>query len=344
MNLKELGEFGFINRFATRFDKLIKNNEKGIGDDCAIFEANEQENYLVTTDLLVEDIHFLRANISAYELGQKSLAINLSDIAGMGGTPLFSFLSLGIPNNLKVSYLDEFMEGFHQLSYQHKVPLMGGDTTKSPDKLIINVAVIGSCKKNETRLRSMAQENDVICVTGNLGNSAGGLKVLLNNLDLSEENKQLVDFHHNPIAQIEEGKFLSYQKSVHAMMDISDGISSDLVHILKASNKSATIFLEHLPVSEVLKNVAKKQAWNFLELAVSGGEDYELLFTMQADDFERLDRDFFKQFGKNIVKIGKIKNGKAEVKWLLNNEETTIFSKGFDHFKTENKQFGSKSE
>lgn len=337
MHLKEIGEFGFIHRFATRFDELIKKNEKGIGDDCAVFEANEQENYLVTTDLLVEDIHFLRTKISAYELGQKSLAINLSDIAGMGGTPLFSFLSLGIPDNLEISYLDSFMEGFYQLSSQHKVPLMGGDTTKSPDKLIINVAVIGICKKEETRLRSMAQESDIICVTGNLGNSAGGLKVLLDNLDLSEENKQLVDFHHNPIAQVAEGKFLARQMSVHAMMDISDGISSDLEHILKASGKSAVVFLENLPINQGLKNVAKKQTWNLLELAVSGGEDYELLFTMQANDFERLNIDFFKQFKKNIVKIGEIRKGNAKIKWLLNDREIPFFSKGFDHFKTENR-------
>lgn len=337
MHLKEIGEFGFIHRFATRFDELIKKNEKGIGDDCAVFEANEQENYLVTTDLLVEDIHFLRTKISAYELGQKSLAINLSDIAGMGGTPLFSFLSLGIPDNLEISYLDSFMEGFYQLSSQHKVPLMGGDTTKSPDKLIINVAVIGICKKEETRLRSMAQESDIICVTGNLGNSAGGLKVLLDNLDLSEENKQLVGFHHNPIAQVAEGKFLARQMSVHAMMDISDGISSDLEHILKASGKSAVVFLENLPINQGLKNVAKKQTWNLLELAVSGGEDYELLFTMQANDFERLNIDFFKQFKKNIVKIGEIRKGNAKIKWLLNDREIPFFSKGFDHFKTENR-------
>lgn len=337
MHLKEIGEFGFIHRFATRFDELIKKNEKGIGDDCAVFEANEQENYLVTTDLLVEDIHFLRTKISAYELGQKSLAINLSDIAGMGGTPLFSFLSLGIPDNLEISYLDSFMEGFYQLSSQHKVPLMGGDTTKSPDKLIINVAVIGICKKEETRLRSMAQESDIICVTGNLGNSAGGLKVLLDNLDLSEENKQLVGFHHNPIAQVAEGKFLARQMSVHAMMDISDGISSDLEHILKASGKSAVVFLENLPINQGLKNVAKKQTWNLLELAVSGGEDYELLFTMQANDFERLNIDFFKQFKKNIVKIGEIRKGNAKIKWLLHDREIPFFSKGFDHFKTENR-------
>lgn len=332
MELKDIGEFGFIKRFAHKFDGFIKGDEMGIGDDCAVIPLNESENYVITTDLLIEDIHFLKDKISPEELGHKSLAVNLSDIAAMGAKPRFSFLSIGIPSHISVEYLDAFMNGYHALSAKHQVPLMGGDTTKSTDKLVINVAVVGQCKKAEIHLRSMAKEGDLICVTGSLGDSAGGLNILLNNLELNTKNKFLVQKHHAPEPRIDEGRWLAKQKSVHAMMDISDGISSDLMHILNASGKSALIHTEKLPISEIMRTVASKNNWNSMELASLGGEDYELLFTIEAKDFDRLKKEYKAHFSTEIYDIGLIIEGRAGITWLQNGKNVVINKDGFDHF------------
>ncbi|MBE9469150.1 MAG: thiamine-phosphate kinase [Bacteroidetes bacterium] len=332
MDLKDIGEFGFIKRFANKFDSFIKEEELGIGDDCAVMPINETDNFVVTTDLLNEDIHFIKDKISPEELGHKSLAVNLSDIAAMGAEPKFSFLSIGIPSHVSVEYLDAFMTGFYALSEKYKVPLMGGDTTKSADKLTINVAVIGQCKKTEMHLRSMAKEGDLICVTGFLGDSAAGLNVILNDLELSPENKYLVQKHHVPEPRINEGMWLAKQKSVHAMMDISDGISSDLMHILDASAKSAHVHTEKLPISNSLRNAAIKNNWDPVELASAGGEDYELLFTVDAKNFDSLQKEYKTHFSEEIFIIGEIKQGQAEISWFNNGKNIIINKNGFNHF------------
>lgn len=332
MELKDIGEFGFIERFANKFDNLIKGSEIGIGDDCAVLSFNETENYVITTDLLIEDIHFFKDKISPIELGYKSLAVNLSDIAAMGAQPKFSFLSIGIPVNIKVEYLDAFISGYYALSEKYRIPLMGGDTTKSPDKLVINVMVVGQCKKSEMRLRSAAKEGDLICVTGYLGDSSGGLNILLNNIELTKNNKSLVQKHHCPEPRIHEGIWLAKQNSVNAMIDISDGISSDLMHILTTSRKSAVIHTEKLPISKLLQNAASKYNWDVYELASNGGEDYELLFTMKANDFGRLEKEYETHFLKQIFVVGEIREGQPKIYWLKNGKEIITNKKGFDHF------------
>lgn len=332
MNLKEIGEFGFIKRFANKFDSFIKEGELGIGDDCAVVPMNDLRNYVITTDLLNEDIHFLKDKIAPEELAYKSLAVNLSDIAAMGAEPKFSFLSLGIPDSISVAYLDAFMSGYYALSEKYKIPLMGGDTTKSADKLVINVTLVGECKKTETHLRSMAKLGDMLCVTACLGDSAGGLKVILADLERNDENKYLVDKHHLPEPRIEEGMWLGKQKSVHAMMDISDGIASDLTHILDASKKSASIAIEKLPISAPLKKAATKNKWDFVELACSGGEDYELLFTVDAEDIEGLQKEYKANFSEEIYVIGEITEGQTGISWLKNGVKVSNKKEGFNHF------------
>lgn len=332
MQLSEIGEFGFIKRFAHKFDNLISSNKIGIGDDCALIPINDIETYVITTDLLIEDIHFLKEKIPPKELGHKSLAVSLSDIAAMGAEPKFSFLSIGIPKQTSIEYLDAFMNGYYALSEKYQTPLMGGDTTKSPDKLMINVVVVGQCKKADARLRSMAKHGDLICVTGNLGDSAAGLNILLKQIEITKQNKLLVQKHHVPEPRIKEGFYLAKQNSVRAMMDISDGISSDLIHILNSSGMRADIFTEKLPVSSTMSTVAKKHGWKELELATSGGEDYELLFTVDRKDIDRLKKDYFKKFAENITVIGEIKEGQAKINWLKNGKPIEFVKGGFNHF------------
>lgn len=340
MNLSDIGEFGFINRFKHIFDNLLKNGEYGIGDDCAVIPINSEENLIVTTDMLTEDIHFLRNDISAYELGYKSAAVNISDIAAMGGVPVCSFLSVAIPVDCDVEYLDNFMQGFYEISKKYNMALLGGDTTKSAKYLTINVTVIGKCKRGKEKLRSMAKEGDIICTTNYLGDSAGGLQIILNNLKDSKNDsiKYLLECHHKPEPRIPEGQFLAKYECVHAMMDISDGIASDLNHILEQSTYiDAIVSLNDIPISCALRDIGAKYNLDIVNLATCGGEDYELLFTVaNNEEFLQLKENFFATFKKPLFIIGKIIKSESltgEIHWFDNGTKINYNKNGFNHFK-----------
>ncbi|WP_010662854.1 thiamine-phosphate kinase [Marinilabilia salmonicolor] len=333
MKLSEIGEFGFIDRFSGKFSALNKNEEYGIGDDCAIMSLDDQYNQIVTTDLLIEDIHFLRSAITPFDLGYKALAVNLSDIAAMGGTPTASFLSIALPAETEVEYMDQVMEGYRSLSEKYQVPLLGGDTTKSPDKIVINVCVTGKVKKGKEKLRSAADNDDCICVTGPLGDSAGGLKMLLDGISPDEMTKNLISWHNRPEPAINEGIWLGNQKGVNAMMDISDGIASDLKHILDMSGKGAIVHLEDIPLSPALQSTLKNKEQDVLKLALTGGEDYRLLVTVRNEDFEELEKEYNHQFLTSLTRVGKITAENAgEIRWMKENKPFTLDKEGFNHF------------
>lgn len=332
MQLNAIGEFGFIERFKPMFSHLLDKEQIGIGDDCAILPANENEDWLVTTDLLVEGVHFLREAISPFQLGVKTMAVNLSDIAAMGGIPFGAFLSVAIPQDMEVEYLDEIMRGIHSISDEFKVPLLGGDTTKSLQHLTLNVCIIGRCTKGIARLRSMAKKGDLICVSGVLGDSAGGLEVLFNRLPKTPDTLLLLDRHHRPSPKVEEGKLLASFPGVHAMMDISDGIASDLPHILKASGCGAIIEVSHLPLSDLLRRVSEDFGWDCIGMAASGGEDYELLCTIAPDEFDAINTAYNNRFGTDLRTIGIITDGESSIRWLNKGENYSLDSTGFSHF------------
>ena len=235
---------------------------------------------LVSTDMLLEGTHFLRDDIPARLLGWKSAAVNFSDIAAMGGRPAGSFLSLGLPKGLDSDWTDAFLAGYKECSDFCGAPLLGGDTTTSQDGIAINVTVIGQCERGRSRKRGDAVPGDLICVTGPLGDSAAGLQVILQGARGPEAAETLVQRHYRPVPRIREGLALAATPGVHAMMDISDGVASDLRHILKASDVGATVRTQDVPLSAEMRQVCAQQGWDAVSLALSGGEDYELLFTM----------------------------------------------------------------
>ncbi len=346
VDIQDLGEFGFIERLKPKFANIINstnnehNNFTGIGDDCAIIPKNESYNTIVTTDMLIEGVHFLKDDISPKELGYKSVAVNLSDIAAMGGKAIATFLSIAIPPNTSIEYLDSFIEGYLAISKQFNVPLMGGDTTSSLKHLVINVAVVGECLKSNTKIRAGAIEGDIICCTGNLGDSAAGLKLILdrhnNKQDINSYNKAdynyLINKHYCPTPRLKEGEFLAEFNSVHSMMDISDGIASDLKHILKASNVSAIVELNSIPTSKQIATCFPNKD-NIIEMAIGGGEDYELLCTIAKSDFEKISLAYKKEFGSPLYSIGEITRGTNNtIKWLQNGLEIKEPTKGFKHF------------
>lgn len=318
MKLGEIGEFGLIERIKTMFDAPA--GVTGIGDDCAVIPCGETD-LLITTDMLVEGVHFLREDITPEQLGWKAVAVNLSDMAAMGSRATGSFLSIALPSGLDVEWVERFMNGYRQISRQYGVPLLGGDTTSSLRDVAINVAVVGFCPSGTAKLRSSALAGDLICVSGNLGDSGGGLRVILEKRPRNSEEQLLIERHYMPYPQIEAGLALARIDGVHAMMDISDGIASDLRHIAAASGVGARVDLDRLPVSQELLVCSERYGWDAIETAASAGEDYQLLFTVSPEAEESL----------NVAHtvIGHMMDG-SEIEWLRGGKRVEM--KGFVHF------------
>ncbi len=334
MKLSELGEFGLINRIAPQFLDNLNEKVKGIGDDCAVMPFNENESLLITTDMLIEDVHFLCDKISPLELGHKSLAVNLSDIAAMGGNPHSAYLSIGIPRNTEVSWLDQFFQGIKVLADETKTLLLGGDTTKSIDRLVINIVVIGKADSTKVKYRSTAGPGDVICVTENIGDSGGGLKVMLENLDDKNDDdiSYLIKAHHKPRPHLKEGQWLSAKTGVNAMIDVSDGIDSDIKRIMEQSKIGAKVNLETLPLSGALRRISGKFSWNPYEIAAATGEDYCLLVTIDKDKYLDLAEAFEKEFKRPLYKIGETRYLQSELQYYYNGKQVLLSKHGFDHF------------
>lgn len=310
-------EFGFIERIAARFAALPANGFEGIGDDCAVLPIGNHEALLFTTDLLTEGVHFLRAATSARELGRKSLAVNLSDVAAMGGRPVATLLSLSLPADTADDWAAEFMEGYREVSERFGVALAGGDTTRSESGIVIGVTAIGRTETSRIKRRSDARAGDTIFVSGELGASGAGLADLL----AGRYDTSLAAIHRNPQPQVAEGLWLGAQPEVHAMMDLSDGLASDIRRILERSHCGAELDMERIPVA----------AGADLRLAACGGEDYKLLFTADTAAAERLAADYRDRFGAPLYPIGRITEGTEPV-WRQNGRPVELIGQGFRHF------------
>lgn len=314
---RTMTEFEFIDHIAKLFAPISTHGFEGIGDDCAVLPIGEEESLVFTADLLAENIHFLRHAASAYEIGRKSLAVNLSDVAAMGVSPIATLLSIALPNDLPKSWAKEFMEGYHALSEEFSVALIGGDTTRSDSGITINVTAIGRGPSANIKRRSDARSGDVIFVAGKLGASGRGLQDLL----AGEYGTPQAITHNNPQPQVTEGIWLGAHREVHAMMDLSDGLASDLRHILQRSKVGAEIDTQLIPIAESSE----------LRTALCGGEDYKLLFTVDPFATESLIKDFHAHFGTPIYPIGRITES-GKLQWLDNGNPIEADWQGFMHF------------
>lgn len=306
-----MDEFELIESIKARF--AVPVGVTGIGDDCAVIPQTTGFDTLVSTDLLVEGVHFLLGDIAPELLGWKSAAVNFSDIAAMGGSPVGTFLSIALPADLPEGWVTMFIKGYKELSDLSGAPLLGGDTTSSPNGLNINVTVLGSCRHGCSKLRSAAADGDLICTTGCLGDSAAGLHAILHGIDCEYLKRK----HYRPVPRLEEGKYLASLEGVHAMMDISDGIGSDLQHILDASGKGAVVDTACLPISGELSSYCRDNGLDPSDFAIDGGEDYELLFTVEPGT----------ELAIPHFVIGRICSGSG-ISWLGSEKA----HKGFRHF------------
>lgn len=297
----------------------------GIGDDAAVVRLGSDEEVLVTTDFSLEGVHFRREWHPPGSIGHRCLARGLSDIAAMGGSPVAAFLSLALPAKLPQSWIDDFFDGLLTLARKHKIGLAGGDIAQSPSRILADIVVLGSIPQGEAILRSGARPGDHLYVTGALGGSAATLQLLL---EQPKKRLRAKDYreHFYPEPRMAVGKWLREHKIASAMIDISDGLSTDLTHICEESKIAALIDAELLPIHP-RANPRKDR----LDLALHGGEDYELLFTAPAGVHvaSRIE-------GVPATCIGEItpqRRGKPQIELLTYGKRTRLVARGWEHFR-----------
>jgi thiamine-monophosphate kinase len=328
--LAALGEFGFISHLTSS----VKNGHgviTGIGDDAAVTALTPGMQLLTSTDMLLEDVHFRRSWHPPYLLGRKSLAVNLSDIAAMGGIPRWTTLSLAIPKDMPLEFLQQFAAGFLAMASEHDVTLIGGDTCSSKTGLAISVTIMGEQLPERIARRSGAQPGDEIWVTGTLGDAATALK-LLEDTSSKANHEALVSRLLNPSPRMTAGRALAESGLVTAMIDISDGIISDFGHIAEMSGVGGELYLQRLPLSGALREYCKGNAgaipWH---MALAGGEDYELCFTAAPQQHEKI-TSLVKNSGINATAVGIVVDSQSVIALDENGELFDCATTGFNHF------------
>jgi len=330
MELQGIGEFGLIHRIRKWINSYDPALIQGIGDDVAVIEMGTKV-LLVTTDMLIEDIHFDLSWTNPYPLGRKSLAVNLSDIASMGGIPKYYLISIGLPKNLPISFISSFYRGLKQEAKRFQVQLIGGDTSLSK-KIIINICLLGEGEKRNLLFRKGAKVGDDLFVSGNLGDAALGLKILQKKCE-REGSEGLVKKHLSPCPRVELAQAIAKYHMATAMIDVSDGLLIDTSHLLEESGVGALIWEDRIPLSRLYRKWVRTFSKDPFRIAFSGGEDYELLFTASPNRREEI-TSLARSLKIPITRIGEILPKKEGLHIIR--KDGTEYSPthlGFEHFK-----------
>jgi thiamine-monophosphate kinase len=325
--IKELGEFQLIEALTKDIPLYHKSTIKGIGDDAAVIDAGDRA-IVMTTDMLMEGIHFSLIYTPMKHLGYKAAVVNFSDVYAMNAEPKQMVVSLAVSGKFTYDALKEFYSGLKLACETYKVDLVGGDTSSSITGMAISITVIGETTKNKVAYRNGARVNDLICVTGDLGAAYLGLQVLEREKKLFEQNKgfqpKLDGYDYvlkrqlKPEARKDIIEFLNEQKlTPTSMIDISDGLSSEILHICSQSDTGCKIFQNKIPVEERAEAVAEELNLEPLVCALNGGEDYELLFTAPLDSYEKLMKN------RDISIIGHITD-KSEGRYMITDADTAV--------------------
>lgn len=331
MLIKELGEFNLIKRLSAGLVPTRKGIIAGIGDDAAALASPEGKLQIVTTDMLVEDVHFRLKTASPFQIGWKSMAANISDIAAMGGEPTYAFVSIGFTRQTRVEFADELYAGMKKIADVYSVDIVGGDTVSAP-QIVINIALLGEVEPENLVRRSGAKVGDTLLVTGDLGGADAGLAILENGLKLNDTKKHLM-----PTPRVNEGRLLAKSGYVTSMIDISDGLASEVNHICEMSNTGALVYMKGIPLSDNIRQVAGYTNRNPYDFALYGGEDYELLFTSQPDKVSFLTEEIYKKTGTKLTTVGIIQ----DISHSIAIEEDSgkiapLYPRGYDHFAASN--------
>lgn len=341
MNLRKLGEFGAIDRMAARLGvvpkTLLAPGTIGIGDDTAVIPAGGDSSTLFTIDTMVEGIHFLRDTPAEYA-GFKIIAVNVSDIAAMGGMPSAAVVSLACPRATEVEWLEALYDGIAEAAERFEIGVLGGDTTAAKE-IALTVAALGSCRRPAPVLRGGARPGDLVCVTGTFGGATGGLRILgmervlkKPQEDYGHAGLRLLERHLKPEPRLAAGRALA-EAGATAMIDVSDGLAADLAHICERSDCAMTIDAEAVPVNPDLAEVGDRVVPDVRVTALTGGEDFELAATLSPDALDRAVAAV-EATGTSLTKIGvvKAKDGEHRIRVMLEGEEMNLEPLGWLHF------------
>lgn len=312
---------------------------QGIGDDGAVIKQQPGRETVITTDLLVEDVDFRRDSAPPALLGHKALAVSLSDLAAMGARPRWSLVALGIPQDLwEDDFVDQFYQGYFGLAERYDVRLIGGDVSRTPDKVVIDSIGLGECVAERSVYRSGAQPGDLIYVTGSLGAAAAGLRLIERGARVGQEHadepewklvQELLLRQLCPEPRVGWGLVLGEERLASALIDISDGLSSDLNHLCQESKVGALVQAKRLPVDAPVADLCGRRALDPLLLALHGGEDFELLFTVNPNKVSQLP---LKVDGVSVTCIGEITDAAAGVRISEGSRVWELAAEGWQHF------------
>lgn len=320
-------EFELIQSFADMLG-APKRALLGIGDDTAVLPVEPNSRWLVASDMLIEDVHFRRQWSSLEDVGWKALAVNISDVAAMGGLPRYATVSLGLPSSRDAAPL---YRGLSRCAATFDVEIVGGDTVYSP-RLVLNVSIIGESAGMQPVTRAGARPGDIVCVTGSLGGAGAGLEILRRGESIAHPLREaVIALHRRPLPRVAAGRLLA-RSGATAMLDISDGLAGDAAHIATNSGVAIVLHAEQIPIHPGAVSLADGWGVDPLELALFGGEDFELLAILPESSVSGAEQDLA-SIGVPLTVIGFCEAGRDV--WLLQNSERRRLDRGgFDHFRS----------
>ena len=341
VDINQLGEFGLINHLTSNFESKNESTLKAIGDDAAVIYLNEEESTLISTDLLIEGVHFNLMYMPLKHLGYKAVAVNVSDICAMNGVCEQITVSIAVSNRFQTEALEELYKGIQLACENYNVDLIGGDTTSSQLGLMISITAIGKAKNSEITYRDGAKEHDLLVVTGDLGGAYIGLQVLEREKEVYKANPNIqpdLDGHDYIIQRQLKPEarkdVIGYLKELEviptSMIDISDGLASEIMHLCKASNVGCHIYDEKIPIDAQTSIAAIDFNLDPATCVLNGGEDYELLFTIKQSDFDKV------KGNPNMSIIGHMTHPNDGIYFIYKNGSAIeLQAMGWDHFKND---------
>lgn len=341
-DLEKLGEFSLIELLTKDFELKNKESKKGVGDDCAVIEFKESDKCVVTKDLLVEGVHFDLSYVPLKHLGYKSVMVNLSDVCAMNARPTQILIGIAVSSRFSLEALQEFYSGVKLACDDYGVDLVGGDTTSSSKGMLISITAIGRGREQELVYRNGAKEHDLLVVSGDLGSSYMGLQILEREKAVFKVNPNiqpdlspysyLIQRQLKPQARLDIVELLSkLGVKPTSMIDISDGLSSEIIHICTQSGVGCRLVEDKIPLDPQLISTCEEFSFNSTMAALSGGEDYELLFTIKQSDYDKI------KGNPNLTVIGYITSKDEGINMITRaNELIPITSRGWNAFKENN--------
>jgi len=329
--LKDIGEFGLIDLIRRKVRREVKYPVLvGIGDDAFAADLRKGRSLVVTKDMLIENIHFKNAWATPFEIGYKSIAVNLSDLAAMGAVkPLYCLVGLGVPGGTSVDYVDKLYTGMLSACKKYSLAIVGGDTVSTRKDIVISITLLGEADRRNIIKRSCAKPGDILLVSGPFGDSGAGLFLMEKGSKRpSSEEKYLIRKHLLPEPRLKEAEKLSKSGKITSLIDSSDGLAASIKFITQESRSGAKVSLENIPISAQLKKMCKKYGnmdpYNF---ALNGGEEYELVYTAKPKDFK-----FIKRLVPSVRSIGLITSIKG-IDYYLYGKKKEFKKNGFEHFR-----------